>query len=111
MPVVHGETETVLLARPDAGQVMEGLQLLDGDVWKDDFNGTEKEHGNAEAGEDTPDERTDGGQLQNVELDLGVILSSEQTGLEDVLLGQEVDPLLLLNAAERGLHVALVIRL
>ena len=48
---------------------------------------------------------------QSVELDLGVILSSEQTGLEDVLLGQEVDPLLLLNGAERGLHVALAIRL
>ena len=111
VPVVHGETETVLLARPDAGQVMEGLQLLDGDVWKDDVNGTEKEHGNTEAGEDTPDERTDGGQLQNVELDLGVILSSEQTGLEDVLLGQEVNPLLLLNGAERGLHVAIAIRL
>ena len=111
MPVVHGETEAVLLARPDAGQMMEALQLLEGDVWKDDVNGTEKEHGNTEAGEDTPDERTDGGQLQNVELDLGVILSSEQTGLEEVLLGQELNPLLLLNGAERGLHNALVIHL
>ena len=62
MPVVHGETETVLLARPDAGQVMEGLQLIDGGVWRDDVNGTEKENGYTEAVEDTPDERTDGGQ-------------------------------------------------
>ena len=76
-PVLHGETETVTVVRTH--KVMESLELLERTVGDDDVYGPEDKQRKVVAVQDALDEGAYGGQFQEVEFDLEVVLSSDVT--------------------------------
>ena len=76
-PVLQGETETVTVVRTH--KVVESLELLERAVGDDDVYGPEDKQRKVVAVQDALDEGADGGQFQEVEFDLEVVLSSDVT--------------------------------
>ena len=80
---------------------MEHLQLLQRAVRQDEIQAPQSEQRDTEAGQDLPDEGTDGGEFEKIKLYLQVVAANHLTRLVVVVCGENIDLPLLLNVVNR----------